>query len=346
MKQSARLTSGSCCSQPQSAPRRRTFTRIFCALISALLLLAACTKAIEIAGVAGAGAGSVVTLSWIMLVVIFELILAIWLAAGVYTRPLWFVTTGAFSVFFVVTGGMGLSMVETCGCFGAVRVNPWLTATVDLLILIGLISFRSSFFAAEVGPHRYLAWTVTLAAAGIVVASGGEWYRTRESAVNMSDYTGGGADISVVWIKAASLVNQPFQLERHIAIGGPSLSSGGWLVVIYRADCDGCRTAISWYASIATKVPEQRGRLALVEMPPFSDDQPWLPTRSAQVSHHRLTDRHRWFAQTPVVLLVQDGIIHDAADGEKARELHVNWDSMTLERYGQREAEGIAMSSP
>jgi hypothetical protein len=74
-------------------------------------------------------------------VVEFELFFGIWLIFGLLPKLTWLVTIGLFSVFSVVSFYKAAILQETsCGCFGAVTVNPWITMIFDLMIT-GLLLF-------------------------------------------------------------------------------------------------------------------------------------------------------------------------------------------------------------
>ena len=64
----------------------------------------------------------------------------------------------------------------------------------------------------------------------------------------------------------------------------------------------------------------QTPRLAIVEMPPFADANdppPWFPLRDS-VASGRLDASHDWFATTPVAVVLRDGVVTKAAEGDAA----------------------------
>lgn len=72
-----------------------------------------------------------------------ELGLGIWLLCGLFRKAAWLVAVGAFGMFIVITLQKGFAGAESCGCFGPIDVNPWVTlAAVDLTIFLGLLIFR------------------------------------------------------------------------------------------------------------------------------------------------------------------------------------------------------------
>jgi len=73
----------------------------------------------------------------------FELALGIWLLSGVFKRFAWMVTLTCFGLFCCVTLYKGIAGAASCGCFGTVQVNPWITLlAVDLPATVALVLFR------------------------------------------------------------------------------------------------------------------------------------------------------------------------------------------------------------
>jgi len=76
----------------------------------------------------------------------FELALAIWLLSGLFRKAAWLAVLLCFSLFSFVTLYKGLTGAASCGCFGSVHVNPWITLlAIDLPAVILLLIFRPRF---------------------------------------------------------------------------------------------------------------------------------------------------------------------------------------------------------
>ena len=72
-----------------------------------------------------------------------ELGLGIWLVCGLFRKAAWVVTVLVFGLFIALTLQKGLIGAESCGCFGRVKVNPWVTLSViDIPLFLGLVIFR------------------------------------------------------------------------------------------------------------------------------------------------------------------------------------------------------------
>jgi Methylamine utilisation protein MauE len=73
----------------------------------------------------------------------FELALGMWLLSGVLKRLAWIVATACFGLFCCVTFFKGITGAESCGCFGNVHVDPWITLlAIDLPATMALTIFR------------------------------------------------------------------------------------------------------------------------------------------------------------------------------------------------------------
>jgi len=83
--------------------------------------------------------------SWLFFVIQIplEVGLGIWLVCGLFRKAAWLLGVLGFVVFMAVTVQKGLAGAESCGCFGPIQVNPWVTfAGIDLTLFLGLVIFR------------------------------------------------------------------------------------------------------------------------------------------------------------------------------------------------------------
>ena len=73
----------------------------------------------------------------------FELVLGIWLLSGKSKKTAWLVTLLCFSLFSVVPLYEGITGGESCGYFGSIQTNPWITLFAFYLpAVIALLIFR------------------------------------------------------------------------------------------------------------------------------------------------------------------------------------------------------------
>src|SRR6516165_2142757 len=80
-------------------------------------------------------------------VVLLKLFLAAWLWSGKYPLGSWILGIAAFTGFASASFYMGWVGQTSCGCFGAVSVNPWASFALDLFLLTGLILGRPDLTA-------------------------------------------------------------------------------------------------------------------------------------------------------------------------------------------------------
>jgi hypothetical protein len=82
--------------------------------------------------------------SWLFLVIQIplEFGLGIWLLCGLFRKVAWMLATLAFAGFVIITGYKAFSGDASCGCFGTVHMNPWITLlTIDIPLFILLLLF-------------------------------------------------------------------------------------------------------------------------------------------------------------------------------------------------------------
>jgi hypothetical protein len=76
------------------------------------------------------------------LAVLGETALGFWLLSGLSPRTVRITATIVFIIFFIASVRQLAVGRKSCGCFGAVEVAPFVTASLDLLLVIGLVMTR------------------------------------------------------------------------------------------------------------------------------------------------------------------------------------------------------------
>ena len=76
------------------------------------------------------------------LIVLFEVLLGVWLLTGKYQLAAWLTVLVAFVGFTAVSFYQGWIGQASCGCFGKVTVNPWITFGIDLVAVTALLLAR------------------------------------------------------------------------------------------------------------------------------------------------------------------------------------------------------------
>lgn len=111
------------------------FARIF---IAALLLSAAVVKAYGVFTGTAEPMPLFPSLRAQMLVIEAEGLLGFWLLSGRYLSLARYVALLFFTGLAAVSFSLGLEGESSCGCFGRIQVNPWLTFAVDMVAIAAL----------------------------------------------------------------------------------------------------------------------------------------------------------------------------------------------------------------
>ncbi|NIU14382.1 MAG: hypothetical protein GWN76_10340 [candidate division Zixibacteria bacterium] len=252
---------------------------------------------------------------FMVLQVDIELALGIWLLSGLFKKAAWLTALLCFSAFSLITLYKGLSGAESCGCFGTVHVNPWLTLfAIDLPAVIALSIFRpvllfkrepesmriliQEFFTPLPSAYRFATTTcLALLILGIT---------TPILAFNKP------AKITTSYevLEPETWVGKKLPILGHIDIAY-SLKKGNWLVLLYHHDCPDCAAAIPKYEKMARDFAgnEDFLQIALIEVPPYAQVQ---ASRNSPCVLGRLAAVKQWFVTTPAVALLTDGQVISA----------------------------------
>jgi hypothetical protein len=238
-----------------------------------------------------------------------EWLLGVLLVAGLWQRQTIGVALVGFTTFALFSLYRGLVGAESCGCFGTLEVNPWLTFVLDVVIAAALcrtwmrLKANEAQRAEPVSPWNWRRTTVTSAfAMGIVplLAWSAHSRPTRLAAESELLQEGG-----LVILEPEAWLGKRFPLAAYIEQSGADLRKGNWTVVLYHHDCPKCQEALPQYQRLAEQL-EAAGsseRVMLVEMPPFGSEVP--ADGAAQAA--RLSDEREWFVQAPVEIRLVDG---------------------------------------
>ena len=110
----------------------------------------------------------------------------------------------------------------------------------------------------------------------------------------------------VVVLQPKTWVGKRCPLLAFIDIG-EELKRGEWLVVLYRHDCPKCRQALPNLPLLVSEV--DRSRVALIEMPPYANDAAAVDCSAASFARGALSEGVDWFAQTPVLVHLREGVV-------------------------------------
>jgi hypothetical protein len=114
----------------------------------------------------------------------------------------------------------------------------------------------------------------------------------------------------VVVLEPKEWVGRRFPLARHIH-GIESLDEGAWTVLLYHHNCPQCEAALD---ALVQGPHRASGRIALVELPPYSPRTAPQLAGCASCQAGRLDEARDWFAQTPVTLYLVNGTVIQVDD--------------------------------
>lgn len=297
-------------------------------VIAAILLAAAFMKAHQLA-TQPLPDGNLLDNRWFLLAgVLWEFFLAATLLTGFARRLTWLAATVTFFVFTAVTLYRGLIGDSSCGCFGTVEINPWITLTLDILLLVLLLAFHPSpLIAANTADPaairltrrgfllRTVPATVFVIIAGTIAVIGAVNYRPAA----LSDSGQIVGENRFVLLNPTAWLNKPFPLAPHIQLDRPFMQ-GNWVLVLHRRNCQDCEKLMPEVKSLAiTAAADAAGiQIAVVEMPPYSPPDSSLAVAMPNILHGRLSAVRDWFAATPLVVGLCDGHVVFAQDSANA----------------------------
>ena len=240
-----------------------------------LLLTAAILKAHELLTVPVANNDIWSYRPFLVFQVEFELALGIWLLSGGFKRLAWMVVLACLGLFSCVTLYKGLTGAASCGCFGAVHVNPWITLlAIDLPATAALVVLRpqnmvfsiSCFYGLMLRVRRLIARGYGHSTSHFVLIS----KRVLGSLVSMRSVIMSVVVLLVACVTTPILaLNIPEPVTSSYEVLEPEtwvgqelpildyidvrnqLRVGNWLVALYHHDCPDCARAIPMYEQMA-----------------------------------------------------------------------------------------------
>ncbi len=262
-------------------------------IIGAILLFAAAMKAWQLATVPGLGGGLISSRWFGFCVVEFELAFGIWLFFGLLPQWTRMATIGLFSFFGAISLYKALSGETSCGCFGSLQVNPWITFVLDALVA-AVVFFRRNGPAHGGGVSinkiavMAILWLMPTAVTLYALGSVDESKRSELG----TEFVGVNGHRSIL-LEPEKWQGREFPLLPFIEPTEvrEQLMSGEWTVVLYRSDCQKCQKVIT------DLVKKGTSRGILIEIPPCGTESV-IPEGFL---HARLNEKMIWFAETPYV---------------------------------------------
>jgi hypothetical protein len=207
-----------------------------------------------------------------------------------------FLTFACFSAYRAIAG------FESCGCFGTVKVHPWLTCAMDcLLVMFFIWRLREARATQKPAPHN-----VAFSVASYVLLGG--------LAIAISHNSGSqtlGGDVNVITAGNLVVLEPEKWSGKKLPIADSvfpkvDMSSGNWTVLLFHHDCPKCQEALPLYEQLAQQQRSEGNsrRVVLVEVPPYGH-----AAHNGVATMARLADNVEWFVQAPIEINVENGIV-------------------------------------
>jgi hypothetical protein len=244
-----------------------------------------------------------------ILVVGFELFFGFWLVFGLLAKLTQFATTMLFFVFAAVSFYKAISGEVSCGCFGAITVNPWITMTGDLVVVaVVLLMFRIKQ-TVESDSKPLLLPVVSIVFSWLVVAMPLGWLMASfQPATFNSDGELSGISRAVM-LYPKEWLGQKCPVLEFTEIAA-DLKRGRWIVVFYGAECEKCKEHFAEWKTkgfpVAKKGDEQ---IAMLEIYGKAENIFRQMLNNEPYIWGSLSSSKQWYVETPVVILLVEGIV-------------------------------------
>lgn len=279
--------------------------------------------------------------SWLFFVIQIplELGLGIWLVSGLFRKAAWLLATISFAGFIGVTLWKGITGQASCGCFGKIQVNPWITLfAMDVPVFLLLLIFRPKGEKLLPPPwphpaHFIPVAMVTCLLLGALVPTlvfnkpgdegigrGGQQYivikpdnwTSSESGPQHSFDAAGAQESDFAEKISGNIPSWQLMLE-HIDIA-EQLKSGAVVVLFYHWDCPDCKDAIPLYEQYSRQLSsaaDDQIKFAFINAPPYGTESQEIVSKDTSAMVGRLDESRKWIFETPLIFLLSDGkLIH------------------------------------
>jgi hypothetical protein len=274
-------------------------------LLGGLLLLAAGLKAFDLID---QRAGSVSTLTATpyasIVLIIVEIILASWLISGWRwrtARPLmiaWMSALSGISLHKAVSGA------TSCGCFGQLQVNPWITFSLDLVALLSLVAAPSRREGSLPPWRRWaLACSQVLMLAPIVIVL----FSPVRRPIPLPPGT--------VELEATKWLEEPsWSLGSRIDVW-EKISKGKWAVLLYGSICKACLATMDSYEELARVWRSEAAEAHVAIIDTVGEFDLASHDRDCAALHGRMELEPDWYIATPTLVLLVNGRVVQVSQG-------------------------------
>lgn len=284
----------------ESVQRSWTILRV---LISIILLTASCMKAHMLATTPMLG-DDILHSRWFNIVVVqFETFFGIWLFVGLLPKLTGLASIGCFTIFAAVSGYKAVSGEASCGCWGAVDVNPWYTMLFDLVVVGLLVVFRPKVnwkFGLNFAKQQAVNYCLIAIPLGAFVF----WGISQVKFQQLQEVGQVLEHGSVVKLDPQGWINKAFPLCSHCDIG-EKIATGHWIVMLYRAGCSECREVTPVIIELAQKNDFPLAVLTMnasedIGSSEFDNMKPLTGLLNPEIT---------WFVETPIVLELDNSVV-------------------------------------
>lgn len=241
--------------------------------------------------------------------VCFELCFGSWLLIGV--RSPWTLRAAVvcFAAFGCVSAYKYLTGAASCGCFGALLVNPVITLIIDVVGVILLILCRTGVETFDESRLRLVFPRVALVALVLSMFATVASLYGQTRFVQTDGSTTVAGDLVVLepdlWVGARWPLLDEFRVPAELA-------SGTWDVLLFRHDCHVCHDVMLEIEQLLSAQSENHG-VALIGIDKQRDDAQVTGLRELGCLLGRLPQDRKWFATTPLRIRLVDGICISAS---------------------------------
>jgi hypothetical protein len=240
----------------------------------------------------------------LLIQIAFEYGLALLVLSGLYWQRLRWVVLVLFVGFASYSLYLAFGGVTSCSCFGPVAVSPWWTFLLDIAIVFGLIWEVNGRRQVSDKELVHMPSASRLAIAGLVFGVSVIGFIAALPSTLGQAQSGLIAEVGgLVILEPEEWIGQELPIADYIDV---DLSHGRWTVLLHRHDCPQCQQELPKYEQMAYEEP-----VALVEVPPFDDS---ISPHSGPAMHARLSSDREWFVQTPVEIILEEGIVIAASN--------------------------------
>lgn len=282
-------------------PESRQFTwEQFRFGVSALLLAAAVIKIFNMPQILS-GDGLLATLPRLVFVVAFEAVAAACLIVGNRFWT-WLLTLATFTI-FVTSAVYAIATNQSCDCFGE-QLAPETMVIIDTVVLLFTFFLRPRRY--RMSSQNLIRQLTIVGMAGVLIAAVAVW---RYEVLVKNERSR--------MLVAELLVGKPWPLNEKMHPQLSEFSSGKWMILIARQDCVHCRNLVAEY--FADPETHRRGERTAVFVFSGGNDR-WrfqFDRVTLDVSGDSVLGwpNGKPYVVNPAVILVDNGIVVDAAEG-------------------------------